>query len=135
MTVQPAPGRSGSPSGLLDTVLLTGITATGYHGVFEHERRDGQPFAVDLALHLDLQPAGTSDDLARTAHYGEVAELVHGIIQGDPFDLIEALAETIAAAILAAFPVSAVDVTVHKPQAPIAVPFGDVAVTLRRSRA
>ncbi|WP_247827689.1 dihydroneopterin aldolase [Arthrobacter antioxidans] len=129
------PGRPGSPSGDLDTVLLTGITATGHHGVFEHERRDGQPFVVDLILHLDLHPAGTSDDLARTAHYGEVAELVHGIIQGDPFDLIEALAETIAAAILAAFPVAAVDVTVHKPKAPIAVPFGDVAVTLRRSRA
>ncbi|WP_434995563.1 dihydroneopterin aldolase [Arthrobacter sp. Ld5] len=133
-TVPPA-GRSGSPSGDLDTVSLTGITATGYHGVFEHERRDGQPFAVDLTLHLDLQPAGTSDDLARTAHYGEVAELVHGIIEGEPFDLIEALAETIAAAVLAAFPVAAVDVTVHKPKAPITVPFGDVAVTLRRSRA
>jgi len=135
VTVQTRPGRPGSPSGELDTVLLTGITATGYHGVFEHERRDGQPFVVDLALHLDLQPAGTSDELARTAHYGEVAALVHGIIQGDPFDLIEALAETIAAAVLAGFPVSAVDVTVHKPKAPIEVPFGDVAVTLRRSRA
>jgi dihydroneopterin aldolase len=131
----PAPGRTGSPSGLLDTVELAGITAKGYHGVFDHERRDGQPFVVDLVLHLDLQPAGTSDDLSRTAHYGEVAELVHGIIGGAPFDLIEALAETIAAAVLGSFPVAAVDVTVHKPKAPIAVPFGDVAVTLRRSRA
>jgi dihydroneopterin aldolase len=127
-------GRPGSPSGRLDSVLLSGITAKGYHGVFDHERRDGQPFVVDIVLYLDLQPAGTSDDLTRTAHYGELAQLVHGIIEGDPFDLIEALAETIAAAVLTSFPVAAVDITVHKPQAPIEVPFGDVAVTLRRSR-
>jgi dihydroneopterin aldolase len=135
VTVQAAPGRPGSPSGHLDAVVLKGITATGYHGVFDHERRDGQPFVVDVVLYLDLQPAGTSDDLTRTAHYGEVAGLVHGIIEGEPFDLIEALAETIAASVLRSFPVAALDVTVHKPQAPIEVPFGDVAVTLRRSRA
>lgn len=116
-------------------MVLKGITAKGHHGVFDHERRDGQPFVVDIVLHLDLQPAGTSDDLAQTAHYGELAELVHGIIEGGPFALIEALAETIAAAVLGSFPVEAVDVTVHKPKAPIEVPFGDVAVTLRRSRA
>ena len=135
MTTPLHSARRGSPSGELDAVGLTGITATGYHGVFDHERRDGQPFVVDLVLHLDLQPAGTTDELARTAHYGEIAELVHGIIEGTPFDLIEALAESIAAAVLGAFPVAAVDVTVHKPKAPIAVPFGDVSVTLRRSRA
>ncbi len=135
MTVQAAPGRPGSPSGDLDTVVLKGNTATGHHGVFDHERRDGQPFVVDVVLYLDLQPAGTSDDLTRTAHYGEVAGLVHGIVEGEPFDLIEALAETIAASVLRSFPVTALDVTVHKPQAPIEVPFGDVAVTLRRSRA
>lgn len=135
MTDGAAASRTGSPSGSLDAVELRGITATGHHGVFEHERRDGQPFIVDLTLHLDLQPAGLSDDLARTAHYGELAELVHGIIGGQPFDLIEALAETIATAVLSDFPVSAVDVTVHKPKAPIEVPFGGVAVTLRRSRA
>ncbi len=134
MTGGSAPTRTGSPTGHLDSVVLSGITAKGYHGVFDHERRDGQPFVVDIVLHLDLQPAGTSDELARTAHYGELAELVHRIIGGNPFDLIEALAETIAAAVLDAFPVAAVDVTVHKPKAPIEVPFGDVAVTLRRSR-
>lgn len=134
MTAETARGRPGSPSGELDTVVLTGITAKGYHGVFDHERRDGQPFVVDLVLFLDLQPAGTSDDLAKTAHYGELAELVHAIIGAEPFDLIEMLAETIAAAVLGAFPVAAVDVTVHKPKAPIEVPFGNVAVTLRRSR-
>ncbi|WP_159617312.1 dihydroneopterin aldolase [Arthrobacter zhaoguopingii] len=118
----------------LDAVSLTGISAIGHHGVFDFERRDGQPFLVDVVLHLDLRPAGTSDDLTRTAHYGEVAELVSAIVAGEPFQLIEALAETIAAEILARYPVEAVDVTVHKPKAPIPVPFGDVAVTIHRSR-
>lgn len=120
---------------LRDTITLTGITAQGFHGVFEDERRNGQPFVVDVVLHADLQPAGISDDLNQTAHYGELAEQVAAIIAGEPLNLIEALAERIAAAVLDGFPgVGAVDVTVHKPQAPITVPFGDVAVTIRRDR-
>ncbi|MBP3035763.1 dihydroneopterin aldolase [Arthrobacter sp. zg-ZUI100] len=121
--------------GLRDTITLTGITAEGFHGVFDHERRDGQPFVVDVVLHTDLQPAGLSDDLTQTAHYGELAEQVAAIIAGEPLNLIEALAERIAAAVLSGFPlIGAVDVTVHKPQAPITVPFGDVAVTIHRER-
>ena len=122
-------------TGLRDTITLTGITAEGFHGVFDHERRDGQPFVVDVVLHADLQPAGLSDDLTQTAHYGELAEQVAAIIAGEPLNLIEALAERIAAAVLSGFPlIGAVDVTVHKPQAPITVPFGDVAVTIHRER-
>ncbi|WAP51905.1 dihydroneopterin aldolase [Arthrobacter sp. ATA002] len=118
-----------------DTITLTGITARGFHGVFEDERRNGQPFVVDLVLHTDLQPAGLSDDLTQTAHYGELAEQVAAIIAGEPLNLIEALAERIAAAVLDGFAgVGAVDVTVHKPQAPITVPFGDVAVSIHRGR-
>lgn len=117
-----------------DTISLTGVTAVGHHGVFEHERRDGQPFVVDLVLHLDLRPAGQTDDLTRTAHYGELAEQVTGLITGEPLNLIEALAERIAGHVLASFPVDAVEVTVHKPKAPIEVPFGDVAVSIYRER-
>lgn len=127
-----APAHWNTP---VDTVTLSGITAVGYHGVFDHERRNGQPFVVDLVLHLDLRPAGISDDLALTAHYGELAERIHGIITGEALNLIEALAERIAGDVLTSFPVDAVEVTVHKPQAPIEVPFGDVAVIVRRSRA
>ncbi|WP_461169806.1 dihydroneopterin aldolase [Arthrobacter sp. Z1-15] len=118
-----------------DTITLTGITARGFHGVFEDERRNGQPFVVDVVLHTDLQPAGLSDDLTKTAHYGELAEQVAAIISGEPLNLIETLAERIAAAVLESFAgIGAVDVTVHKPQAPITVPFGDVAVTIHRDR-
>lgn len=117
-----------------DTITLTGITAVGYHGVFDHERRDGQPFIVDVVLHLDLRPAGQSDDLTKTAHYGELAEQVAELITGEPLDLIEALAERIASHILESFAVNAVEVTVHKPKAPIEVPFADVAVSIYRER-
>ena len=117
-----------------DTITLTGITAVGYHGVFDHERRDGQPFVVDVVLHLDLRPAGQSDDLTQTAHYGELAEQVVELITGEPLNLIEALAERIASRILESFAVNAVEVTVHKPKAPIEVPFGDVAVSIHRER-
>lgn len=118
-----------------DRITLTGLGAVGYHGVFEKERRSGQPFFVDLVLHMDLRPAGATDDLTRTVHYGEVAEMVREIIIGTRFQLIEALAEEIARSLLEAFPAVAVlEVTVHKPKAPIDVTFSDVAVSIVRRR-
>ncbi|RLY91689.1 dihydroneopterin aldolase [Kocuria tytonicola] len=120
----------------LDRITLTGLGAVGYHGVFEKERRSGQPFFVDLVLHVDLRPAAATDDLTLTVHYGEVAEMVREIIIGTRFQLIEALAEEIARALLASFPaIVALDVTVHKPKAPIDVTFSDVAVSICRTRA
>jgi len=104
--------------------------------VFEKERRSGQPFFVDLVLHVDLRPAGATDDLTRTVHYGEVAEMVREIIIGTRFQLIEALAEEIARSLLERFTlVAALEVTVHKPKAPIDVTFSDVAVSIVRTRA
>ncbi|WP_066300678.1 dihydroneopterin aldolase [Arthrobacter luteolus] len=124
------------PPASRDRIRLSGLSATGYHGVFEHERREGQRFVVDLVLYTDLRPAAAADDLTLTAHYGELAEQVCGIIEGDPVNLIETLAERIAAHVLAGFEViEAVDVTVHKPQAPITVPFGDVEILIHRERA
>lgn len=118
-----------------DVIRLTGLTATGRHGVFEHERRDGQPFTTDVALTLDAGPAAARDDLARTANYAEVAETVVRLVTGEPFDLIETLAVRIAEAVLAEQPVvTAVEVTVHKPQAPIPHDFADVSVTVARRR-
>ncbi|MDO4919206.1 dihydroneopterin aldolase [Kocuria sp.] len=118
-----------------DRIVLTGLGAVGYHGVFEKERRSGQPFFVDLVLHLDLRPAGTTDDLHLTVHYGEVAELVREIIIGTRFQLIEALAEELARTLLERFPaIAELEVTVHKPKAPIDVTFSDVAVSISRAR-
>lgn len=118
-----------------DTIHLRGVTARGRHGVFDWERQYGQPFVVDADLDLDLKSAGASDDLARTIDYGQVANLIVAEIEGEPRNLIEAVAESIAGGILAKYPtVSRVSVTVHKPQAPIDAVFTDVAVTVVRGR-
>lgn len=118
----------------LDRISVRGIRAHGHHGVLAHERRDGQPFVVDLVLALDAGPAAASDDLSRTVDYGSLTQEVHDAIVSEPVDLIEALAQRIADLTLAYEPVQWVQVTVHKPAAPIAVAFDDVAVTLERSR-
>jgi len=120
---------------LLDRVTLRGLRARGHHGVFERERVEGQTFVVDLTLFLDTRPAAAGDDLTRTAHYGIIAEEVTAVIAGDPVDLIETLAQRIADQCLKHEVVEQVEVTVHKPDAPITVPFDDVTITIHRSRA
>jgi len=116
-----------------DRITLTGLTVFGHHGVFEHEKRDGQDFVVDVTIWLDLSRAVATDDLIETVHYGELAELAAGIIAGPPRDLIEAVAGEIAGTVMARYPVHAAEVTVHKPSAPIPLSFTDVSVTVRRS--
>lgn len=116
-----------------DRISLLGVRGRGFHGVLPEEKREGQEFVVDVVLHLDLRPAGTSDDLALTINYAEVAADVVARIEGPSLDLIESLAEQIARDALER-PVHSVEVTVHKPSAPVGVPFGDVAVTLLRRR-
>jgi 7,8-dihydroneopterin aldolase/epimerase/oxygenase len=117
-----------------DEIILTGIRSRGFHGVYQSERREGQEFVADVVLGLSLRPAAASDDVADTVHYGEFAEQVAAILAGEPANLLETVAQRIADAALAHPIVDAVTVTLHKPQAPIPVPFGDVAVTIRRVR-
>ena len=118
-----------------DKITLTGVRAHGYHGVLDFEKRDGQEFIVDAVLHGDFTAAAASDDLSLTTNYAEVAQLIHDRITGEGFDLIETLAVRIAEEILGSQPlVAAVEVTVHKPHAPIQVPFGSVSVSVARSR-
>ncbi len=117
-----------------DRITLLGVRATGFHGVLAEEKRDGQEFVVDVVLHVDLRPAGTTDDLERTINYAEVGADVVARIEGPSLDLIETLAEQIAADALVRAGVHTVEVTVHKPSAPVGVPFADVAVTVVRTR-
>src|SRR3954453_8632628 len=117
---------------MADRITLTGLTVFGRHGVFEHEKRDGQDFVLDMTVWLELTAAAESDDLRQTVHYGELAQLAAGIIGGPPRDLIEAVAGEIADAVLAGFPVNRVEVTLHKPAAPIPLRFADVSVTIAR---
>ena len=118
----------------LDRITLTGLVARGRHGVFEHERRDGQDFVVDVVLELDLRGAAATDDLTRTVHYGELARALADDVRGEPVDLLETLAERLLRICLANPRVEAAEVVVHKPQAPIEETFGDVAVAVRRRR-
>lgn len=118
-----------------DRITLTGVRARGFHGVYPDERRDGQEFVVDATLHLSLRRAAETDDVADTVHYGELAERIVALVEGEPVDLLETLAQRIADDVLTDLRVGSVVITVHKPQAPIPVPFGDVAVTIERSRA
>ncbi|MCH8563370.1 2-amino-4-hydroxy-6-hydroxymethyldihydropteridine diphosphokinase [Nesterenkonia sp. YGD6] len=125
-----------SRSSSRDTIRLTGLTATGHHGVFDFEKREGQIFRVDAELTVDFRAAGRSDALADTVSYVEIAELIHAAITGEPFDLIEALADHLAREILAGDErLAAAEITVHKPQAPLTQTFQDVSVTARRDRA
>ena len=118
-----------------DKMRIDGIEVMGYHGLYESERENGQPFIVDVELELDLSKAGKSDDLNDSIDYNDVATLIHNEIVGPPITLIEALAENISRKILAAYPsVEKTKVTVHKPRAPISVPFGDVSITIKRER-
>ena len=117
-----------------DRISLHGLRVRGHHGVFDFERRDGQDFVVDVELELGLAKAAASDDVTDTVHYGELAGRLAEVVAGQPVNLIETLAERLAAVCLADARVAAATVTVHKPQAPIPHEFADVAVTIRRAR-
>ncbi|WP_328914066.1 MULTISPECIES: dihydroneopterin aldolase [unclassified Streptomyces] len=118
----------------MDRVTLRGLSVRGHHGVFAHERENGQIFVVDLALSLDTAPAAAGDDLTKTVHYGVLSEQVAAVVSGEPVNLIETLAQRIADTCLGHTLVQEVEVTVHKPDAPITVPFDDVTVTITRRR-
>lgn len=119
-----------------DRIRLTGIAAVGHHGVLAHETRDGQPFRVDAEVHVDLRAAGRSDELADTVDYSAVAERIETLIAGEPLALIETLAHRLAGAVLAVDRrIARVEITVHKPEAPLTQRFDDVAVVVSRDRA
>ncbi len=131
MNLPPVLDARGRP---LDQIRLAGLTVRGFHGVFEHERRDGQEFRVDAVLHLDTRDAAAGDDLTRTVHYGELAVALAEVVRGEPVALLETLVARLAAVCCADDRVQAADVSVHKPHAPVPEAFEDVVVTVRRTR-
>jgi dihydroneopterin aldolase len=122
----PGPGR--------DLIEVHGIRARGHHGVLDSERLTGQPFIADVVLAVDTQRAATSDDLGDTVDYSQVAQAVHAELAGEPVDLIETLAERIAARCLGFPGVQAVEIALHKPEAPVGVPATDVVLRIVRER-
>ena len=122
------------PSTRLDRIAIHGLSAHAFHGVYEAERRLGQTFRVDAVLELDTAPAAADDDLERTVNYAELARALHSVLTGEPVDLLETLAQRLADVCLEDPLVDAVEITVHKPEADLGVPFDDVIVAIRRER-
>lgn len=119
---------------MTDELAITGIEVFAHHGVFDHEKRDGQEFVIDLVLGLDIRAAAASDDLRDTVDYGSLVAEVVGAATRDAADLIETVAERIATVCLTDTRVEWTRVTIHKPEAPIPERFGDVALTITRRR-
>ncbi|HEY2917282.1 MAG TPA: dihydroneopterin aldolase [Candidatus Limnocylindrales bacterium] len=120
---------------MTDRIVLANLAFTARHGVEPREKTELQRFELDVELELDLAPAGRADDLAMTANYAEVDDVVRAIVEGPPFDLLEALAETIAAAVLASQPLAdAAVVRVRKPEVRLGGPLDHAAVEIRRTR-
>ena len=117
---------------MTDELTIAGIRCFGHHGVFDHERHDGQVFVVDLTLGVDTRKAAASDDLQDTVDYGSLVRRVKTAVESNPVDLIETLARRISDVVLSDHRVEWVRVTVHKPDAPIEAAFDDVALTIRR---
>jgi 7,8-dihydroneopterin aldolase/epimerase/oxygenase len=117
-----------------DRIALSGIEVFAHHGVLDSEQEEGQLFAVDVDLSLDLTAPGHSDRLTDTVDYGALAGRIHDLVASERWNLIEKVAQRVADLVLENSLVEAVTVTVHKPQAPIEVPFRDVTVTITRSR-
>lgn len=106
----------------------------GQHGVFDHERVNGQDFVVDITVWIDLADAAASDELADTYDYSALAQLAADVVAGPAHNLIETVGAQIADQVMDDERVHAVEVAVHKPQAPIPQQFADVSVVVRRSR-
>ena len=119
----------------MDTITLQGMQFYGYHGCLPEERQRGQKFFVDAVLYLDLKEAGCHDDLAKTVNYAEVFTKIRSIVEGEPVCLIETVAERLAAVILREYAsIQKVEITVHKPSAPIPGNFRDVSVSIVREQ-
>lgn len=119
----------------MDKILLNKMAFYGYHGVLSEENKLGQRFFVDVVLEIDLKPAGESDDLERTVNYAEVYNVIKGIVEGEPKQLVESVAELIAEDLLKTFlMIQCCHVKVIKPDPPIPGHYDSVAVEISRGR-
>ena len=118
----------------MDSIIITGLRFYGCHGALPLEKEQAQPLVVELELFLDLSVAAKNDCLENTVNYAEIGETVRQIVEGESYDLIEALAERIAVVILDQFAVHSLIVVVEKPQAPVSFEFSKIAVKIYRIR-
>ena len=119
----------------MDKIYVNQMEFYGYHGVFPEETKLGQRFVVDVIVETDLSKAGHSDHLEDSVNYGEIFEVVKGIVEGKPFKLLEAIAERITDELLARFStIHSCTVKVIKPNPPIPGNYHSVAVEITRGR-
>ncbi len=119
----------------MDRITLEHMEFYGYHGCLPEERQQGQKFFIDAVLCLDLKEAGCHDDLNKTVNYAEVFTKIRDIVEGEPVGLIETVAERLTAMILREYAsIRRVEITVHKPSAPIPGNFRDVSVSIVREQ-
>jgi dihydroneopterin aldolase len=115
-------------------MVVTGLELWGYHGVFDHEKRDGQRFIIDVDIELHTAGAAGSDDVAHTLNYAELLDAIEAVVTGEPVDLIETLASRVLETVWQFRQAMAATVTVHKPGAPVSQQVEDIAITVTRNR-
>ncbi|MCR5837945.1 MAG: 2-amino-4-hydroxy-6-hydroxymethyldihydropteridine diphosphokinase [Lachnospiraceae bacterium] len=116
----------------MDRIEIKGLKVFAYHGVLEKEKEEGQDFFVDATMYLDIKTPGRSDDLDDTVNYASVCELIDRFLKENRYDLIETAARQTAMEVLRKMPkIREIELSVHKPNAPIGLPFEDVTVTVR----
>ena len=120
---------------MADRIELKGLKFHANHGVLEHETEFGQAFSLDITCWLDFAGAARDDDLTQTVNYAELADAALKIATGTPRQLIETVVVEIAETAMRSYDaLHAVEVTLHKPPAPIPAVLDDVSVVARRSR-
>ena len=119
---------------MIGVIRLTGIKVFAHHGVLPGEQQSGQEFIIDVAVEADVEQAAQDDRLTSTIDYGVLAASIQERVAEERWNLIERVAGRVAELVLEDTRVHAVEVTVHKPGAPIPVEFDDVSVSLRRTR-
>lgn len=117
----------------MDQIRIKGLEIFAHHGVYPEEKEKGQHFFLDAVLYTDTRRAGLTDRLELSTDYGEVCRLMNEVMCAQTYDLIERAAEQTAQEVLLAFPlIRRLELELHKPEAPIPLPFGDVSVRIER---
>lgn len=115
----------------MDRINLSGLRVYAYHGVLPEEKEKGQEFILDITIWLDTLPAGLSDELDKTVNYAKMAEEAVNAFTSQSFNLIEAAARKVSRTLIGKFElIREIEVTVNKPNAPIALEFSNVSVTV-----
>ncbi|MEE0452289.1 dihydroneopterin aldolase [Peptacetobacter sp.] len=117
----------------MDKIILKDMAFYGYHGLLKEESVLGQKFFIDIEIETSTKEAGINDDFTKTINYAEVYEITREFTEDKRFNLIEALAENIAAEVLNRFDIAhSVMVRIRKKEAPVKGIFDYMGVEIRR---